>query len=120
MKYFKKLGFGCIYSFISILLLTFLLTIFSYFNIINGKFVSILKIIIPIISLFIGGFYIGKKTSKKILFEALKLGFIFSLVLIILNLIFSNPFKLKYILFYIILIGSSIMGTMVGTSKIKK
>lgn len=116
MKYLKKIGFACIYSISSILILTLILTIFSYFNIMGEKVVSIFKIIIPIISLFIGGFYIGKRSNKQIVIEGLKLGIIFSIILIIFNLLFSNPFKLKYILFYIILICSSIIGTIIGAT----
>lgn len=117
MKYLKKIGFASLYSLSSILILTLILTIFSYFNIMSEKIVSIFKIIIPIISLIIGGFYIGKRSNKQIVIEGLKLGSIFSLVLILFNLIFSNPFKVKYILFYLILIGASIMGSIIGASK---
>ena len=117
MKYLKKIGFACIYSMSSILILTFLLTIFSFFNIMGEKVISIFKIIIPLLSLLIGGFYIGKKSNKQIVIEGLKFGIIFSILLVLFNLILSNPFKTKYILFYLILIGTSIMGTIVGTSK---
>lgn len=121
MKYLKKVGFACLYSISSILILTLILTIFSYFNIMGEKVVSIFKIIIPIMSLLIGGFYIGKRSNKQIVIEGLKLGVVFSVFLILLNLILSNPFKVKYILFYLILIGSSIMGSIIGASKtIKK
>ena len=104
----------------SLLILTFLVTFFSYFNLMSDKFVSIFKIIIPIISLLIGGFYIGKRSSKKGSIEGFKLGLIFSILLIIFNfLAFDYSFKFKYLLFYFILIVSSILGSMIGIS-IKK
>lgn len=121
MKYLKKLGFSFIYIISSILILTFIITIFNYFNIINNKTISIFKILIPIISLFIGGYYIGKKSNKKGYLEGLKLGIIFSLFIIIFNfLVLSNSFKLKYLLFYIIIIISSILGSMIGINKKSK
>ena len=118
MRYLKKLGFSFIYIITSILILTFISTIFSYFNIFSDKVMSIVKIIIPIIGLLIGGFYIGKRTNKKGFLEGLKLGLIFSLLLIIFNiLVLNNSFKLKYLLFYLILIASSILGSMIGINK---
>lgn len=121
MKYLKKLGMSFIYIIGSILILTFITTIFSYFNILNDKITSIIKIIIPVISMLIGGFYIGKRSSKKGFLEGLKLGSIFSIVLIIFNyLAFDNSFKFKYMLFYIILITSSILGSMIGINRKKQ
>ena len=120
MKYLKNLGISFIYIMASILLLTLFITIFSYFNIISDKVTSIFKIIIPIISMLMGGYYMGKKATKKGFFEGLKLGIIFSILLIIFNyLAFNNSFKLKYILFYLILIITSILGSMIGINRKK-
>ena len=121
MKYLKKLGFSFIYIISSLLILTFIITFLNYFNIISDKVISIFKILIPIISLFIGGFYIGKNSNSKGYLEGLKLGFIFSLILIIFNyLAFNYSFKLKYLLFYLILMTSSILGSMIGINQRKK
>lgn len=121
MKYLKKLGMSFIYIISSIFILTFLTTLLSYFDILSDKVTSIIKIIIPIISMLIGGFYIGKKSLKKGFLEGLKLGGIFSFILIIFNyLAFDNSFKFKYVLFYIILIISSILGSMIGINKKKQ
>ena len=121
MKYLKKLAFSFIYTISSILVLTLIITILNYFNIINDKIISIFKILIPIISLFIGGYYIGKKSNNKGYLEGLKLGLIFSIFLIIFNfLAFDNSFKIKYLLFYLIIISSSILGSMIGINKRKK
>ena len=121
MKYLKKLGFSFLYIIGTILISTFIITLFNYFNIISDKVISIFKILIPVISLFIGGFYMGKRSINKGYLEGLKLGMIFSLFLIIFNfLAFSNSFKLKYLLFYSIIIISSIFGSMIGINKRKK
>jgi len=121
MKYLKKLGFSFIYIIGTILVITFIITLLNYFNIISDKIISIFKILIPILSLFIGGFYIGKRSYSKGYLEGLKLGFIFSIFLLIFNfLAFNNSFKLKYLLFYLIIIISSILGSMIGINKRKK
>lgn len=118
MKYLKNLGLAFLYIIGSIVILTFFSTLFNYFNILNDKVTSIIKIIIPVSSMFIGGFYIGKNTTKKGFLEGLKLGLIFSITLILFNyLAFDNSFKLKYLLFYLILIISSILGSMIGINK---
>ena len=115
MKYFKKIGISFVYIILTLLILTFVTTILSYFNILSDKIVSVVKLIIPIIGLIIGGFYIGKHSNKKGFLEGIKLGVIFSLILIIFNLlILNNSFKLKYLLFYIILIISCSLGGMIG------
>jgi len=120
MKYLKKLGFSFMYIISSILVITFVITLFNYFNIISDKIISIFNILIPIISLFIGGFYMGKHSNKKGYIEGLKLGLIFSLFLLIFNFLgLNNSFKLKYLLFYLIIIISSIFGSMIGISKRK-
>lgn len=120
MKYLKKLGMSFLFIISSILILTFLITIFNYFDIMSDKATSIFKIIIPVISLFIGGFYIGKNSFKKGFLEGLKLGLIFSVILIIFNYLgLDNSFKLKYILYYLILLISSTLGSMIGIN-IKK
>lgn len=117
MKYLKNVSISILYIIISILILTFITTLFSYFNIIGEKTVSIFKIIVPIISLFIGGFYIGKRSTKKGWFEGLKLGLIFIILLIIFEfLALDISFKGRNILYYIIIIISSMFGSMIGIS----
>ena len=121
MKYLKKLGFSFLYIIGTILIVTFIITLLNYFNIISDKVISIFKILIPILALFIGGFYIGKNSASKGYLEGLKLGALFSIFLLIFNfLAFNNSFKLKYILFYIIIITACILGSMIGINKRKK
>ena len=89
---------------------------FNYFNIISNA--SIFKILIPIISTFVGGFIIGIKSNKKGFIEGLKLGSIFVLTLLILSVIL-HQFKFKSILYYLILITTTSLGSMIGIN-IKK
>ena len=121
MKYLKNLGISFLYIIAFIFVLTFITTLLSYFNIMSDKVTAIIKIIIPIISMFIGGIYIGKRSLKKGFLEGLKLGSIFSCLLIIFNyLALNNSFKFKYLLFYLILVISSILGSMIGINRKKQ
>ena len=121
MKYIKKLGISLGISILSIIALTFFITILSYFDIMSSKIVSIFKILIPIISLFIGGFIIGTRSNNKGLLEGLKLGLIFLFLdIIITALIFNAKFEIKYLLFYTIILMSSIFGSIIGINKKSK
>ena len=60
VKYLKPL----LFTFISLLILTFVFTFFNYINFINGTLFNIIKILIPFISLFIGSFLIGKHEKE--------------------------------------------------------
>ena len=118
MNYLKKFGFCFLYTIISIFILTLIITIFNYFEIFNEKTMSILRIIIPIVGFLIGGFLIGKKSNKSGYIEGLKYGIIVSLIILSSNIfIIKNNFKISYLLFYLILIVSSILGSMIGINK---
>ena len=118
MKFLKNISKSFLYILISILILTFITTIFNYFEIFSYKTINILEIIIIIIAMFLGGYKLGQKSNKKGYIEGIKLGIIFSIFLVIFKyLAVDNPFKIKYLLFYIILIASSSLGSMVGINK---
>ncbi|MBP3461508.1 MAG: TIGR04086 family membrane protein [Bacilli bacterium] len=118
MNYIKNVSFSILYIIGFILILTFILTLFSYFNIFSDKLVSIFKILIPIISLFIGGYYLGKRSNKKGWLEGLKLGFIFLVLLIIFEfLALDIDFKIKNIIYYLIIISSTSFGSIIGINK---
>ena len=120
MKYLKNIAITLSIMIGTILILTLLITTLNYFNILGKDFVSIAKIIIIFLSLFIGGFIIGKKSTNKGWLEGVKLGLIFVFLLIIFNLILNNKIEFKNLLYYIILIISSMFGSMIGINKIEK
>ena len=115
MNYLKKTGISLLYIIGFILILTFLITLLNYFNIISKNVVSVFKIIIPIVSLFIGGFIIGKKSSKKGWLEGLKLSLIFLFIFILFNYLgLKNNIEFKNLLYYLIIITSTCFGSMLG------
>lgn len=114
MKYFKKILKALIITIFSILILTLIMTSLNYFNIISGKVMIISKIIIPLVSLAIGGFILGKGANKNGWLEGLKLGLIITFLIIIGNLIFSQSLTIKDLIFYLLLLFSSMFGSMFG------
>ena len=116
---FKKFSFSILYIICSLLIFTFIMTIFSYFNIISDSTIPIFKIIIIIISSFIGSIYLGLNSNKGGYKNGFVLGLIYSCLLILLDLLFFD-FKIKYLLFYIIIIVSCMLGSIIGIQKNKK
>lgn len=120
MNYLKKLGISIIYILSVIFILTFIFTLLNYVGLLNNTIINIIKIIIPIISMFIGGFIIGRKIGKKGWLEGLKLSLIFLILLTLFNYLgLKSNISLKVIIYYLILIISTIFGSIIGVNKHK-
>ena len=118
MNYLKNIGVSLLYIICIMLVLTFISTFFNYINLFNNSTMSILKIIIPVISMLVGGFIIGKKTGKNGWLEGLKLSLIFIIILTIFNYLgLDQKISLKTIIYYAILIISTIFGSIIGVNK---
>lgn len=118
MNYLKLLGKSFIYIVSILLISTLVVTILNYFNIFGSKLVTFFKIVIALISMFVGGFIIGKNSKQKGWLEGLKLGLIVLLILVLLNyLILRQSFEIKNLVYFLILLSSSIFGSMIGINK---
>ena len=108
MKKYKKYLISLAITFTSIIILSLILCILNYYSIISYNLNTILKKLIPIISIFIGNFYLGKNIERKAYLEGLKTGIPYIIILFFLSLILDN-FKFINILNYIVtLLFSSI------------
>ena len=118
MEYLKNLGKSLLYIFSIIIVSTFIITFFNYFNIIGSKILSILKILTILISMFVGGTIIGKNSKQKGWFEGIKLGLIVIIILALFKYLGLNEkFSITNILYYIILTISCTLGSMIGINK---
>ena len=118
MKYLKNVGMSFIYIIGLLVVLTFFITLLNYFNIIGSSLTAILEIIIFVLALFVGGMIIVWCSNKKGWLEGLKLSGIFLLVLLLFNyLALDHSFQIKDLIFYLILIISTMFGSMVGINK---
>lgn len=115
----KKLFLAMGKFFIILLISTLLLTIIHYFNWLKPEIIGIIKFLIPIISIFIASFWLGRECEKKGYLEGLKLGvvivFVFWVIVFLLDKVSMNSF-----VYYLILILTSILSSMVGINRKSK
>ena len=110
----KKYLKSYIYTFSIIIISTILITIFNYFNILQGSGSNVIKLITNILAMFIGAFILGKNSLKKGYLEGLKYGSMFILFIFLINIIFIGYLELKLIIYYLILLITSILASMFG------
>lgn len=117
MAYLKKLGLACLFCFGLILVLTFVLTLFNYINFINNGLFVFFMIFNLILSVFVGSFVLGKRALKKGWLEGIKFGALFLIIVALIDYLgFDYTFNVKFIVFSIIILVSSLFGGMVGIS----
>ena len=117
MIYLKVLGKMLLYLLLSI----FIITLLNYINILNTTLFSYSKFILMIIILFISGIKVGKKSNNKGWLEGIKFGVFISIILWIFNyLAYDNHMDLKLATYMLILIITTMLGSMIGISKKKE
>lgn len=118
MNYIKNFIKPLLFIIGTIIISLLILTPLNYFDLLNNNITTIFKIIIPIIAFFIGGLMLGRHSKKKGWLEGLKLSVIVIIIFILINYIsFNESFKLKSLIFYIILAVTSIFGSVIGINK---
>ncbi len=99
-----------------IIIITLIVSILNYF--IPFK-INLIKIITPIIAIFISSIILGKNSKQKAYLEGIKFVSIFIIITIILKILLKSTFNYKTFIIYLCLIISSILGGMIGIN-IKK
>lgn len=113
LLYIKYIG---IY-FLAIIVTSFILAAGSSLNILSLKIIEILTILVPAVMLLILGFKIGKRTRKKGFIEGILYGIIILILTFLLSILFDNTMEIKNVLYYLIIIASSMLGSMFGKTK---
>lgn len=114
LKYLLKyLGYYSVF----IILLTFICSLLNLIGV-NSTITNLMIFIFNILVFFIFGFKSGKKASNKGYIAGLKIGGLFLLILIIINLFSARAFlNITTIIYYIVLLLSSTLGGMLGINK---
>lgn len=82
---------------------------------VKSSIISKLSVILTAISFFIIAILASNKTKERGIVLGLKLGLSFIILLILINLIvFKSPFNIDRLIYYIILLASSILGGSFG------
>ena len=106
---------------ISIFVGLLIVSTFYYFDIISSNLVKYLRPLLILLILFMSSYNLGKKIDKKGYLEGFKLGSLIVAIFLVISLIFFRPyFKLRLILYYLILIITTVLGSMIGINKEKK
>lgn len=109
-KYIKSL----IIFLTSIVTIPIFLTIFNLFKLKTNR---IMIIIIGAILMFIIGLILGKQSESKGYLNGLLLSVITILLLVITSLIFKFPLNINTLIYYVILIITTVLGSMIGINK---
>lgn len=112
LKYFSIL-------LLSIIIPIFILTIFNYFEVFNNNVIDVLKLIVTLVSILVNSFYLGKNSKSKGYIEGLKFGLMFIIFITLSNLILINEFSLRIIIYYILIVVTSMVGSTIGINKKK-
>lgn len=111
----KKHFLAFLYSFTSLLIGSFIVSILYYFNITSDKFNNILLYFISISSIFIGSTYFSKNMKYKGLVNGIIYFLIWFIIMLFLSLIiFKTHFGIKNIIYYIILLIFSLIAGVLG------
>ncbi len=111
-KYLKS----SIYTLCILLGCAIIITILNYFNILMGNVLKITELLIPIISIFVGSYILGKNSNNKGYIEGIKYGSIWILLFLVINIIFSN-FVYISLIYYFALLVISILASIIGINK---
>lgn len=109
-KLLKQVGWWFFFLFGYVFILMFLnyTKLFTYYTIVKFNYICVSII------LLIFGILTGRNCDKKGYIEGIKLGSIISIALLILNIIFLRTFTLKIFLYYLLIIISFTIGSIIG------
>ena len=90
--------------------------ILYYYDILNNNSLKYFKMLVSIISFFIGGIFIGKKSLNKGYINGLKLSLIIVIIFVTIGIIFNN-INFTRIFYYLIMSTCITFGAMIGINK---
>lgn len=117
MKYLKSL----LWIIVPFFIMSLLFSLLYYVNILGDNIYNYIKLFTPIVSLFLGGLYLGKHSNSKGWLEGLKLGGVTILILFMISYLgFNQGFTFKLFIYYLIFLLVTVFGSMFGIRNIEK
>ncbi len=117
MNYIIKYGKRLLWMSLSIIITLLFITVLYYFNIISKDLNHIFMLINLIINIFISAYILGKNSTKKGYIEGIKHSLIIIILFFIFTLLSREVLSYKVLIYYIIIITSSILGSISGINK---
>ena len=114
MNYWNKFVKPILFFSIYLISIPILLTIFNLIKIETNR---IIVIVTSSIIMLVTGFILGKKTNKNGYLNGLVLSSIIILLLLIISLIFRYNLNTNSIIYYAIMVISTILGSVLGINK---
>ncbi len=114
----KKYLISFLYFLVPFLTLLFLATILYYFDMLSTATMKYVKFIIVLLSVFLGGLKMGRESDKKGYQKGLIIGSIIVFFFFFISLISKN-LKTTSFLYYLVLLITSTIGSMIGILKKK-
>ncbi len=114
MSNIKKYIKPAIFFSVSLVAYLAVMSVFHYFGVMKLASVGTVNFVVMAIILFLGGIYMGKKTSKKGYLEGLKLGGVVVVLSFASNIILVRHFDLYVVLYYFVLAVAATIGSMIG------
>lgn len=115
--------YGEVFLLILVLLFIFsaITTLLGYYNVFTNKVIQPMSLFLTLLTFFLGGIFLGVRSEKRGWLEGLKLGlttiFLFFLIR---YLGFDQGMNLKGFLYYLLLLASPMLGSMIGINKRKE
>ena len=114
MKYLKSI----LIIITTMIICCLIITTLSYFDIISLNTTKHLKMFSMIISMIIGSIYLGMHSTNKRYKKKKKIGILEIIILLVINtLVFKNKICFENIIYYLIILISAILGSIIGINK---
>ncbi len=101
-----------------VLSFAFCINALNYFDLLSQNVYKIILIFLAALSTFVGAFILGKKSNKKGYLVGIKFGVITALLFFIISfLAFDEGIEVSGLIYYLILVITSSVGSMFGINK---
>lgn len=114
----KNMLWSYLYFLLVIIVFTFLVTCFYYFNLLNHSVFSVIKFLIPVLTIFVFSFRLGKISQKNGYVTGMKYGGMVVASFLVVSLFMGN-FMARSFIYYVILMLCSILASMIGINQKK-
>ena len=105
---------------IEVIVVTLVLSLLSYFNILSDKIYKYKELLFMVLILYFNGIRLGNTSNKYSFLEGIKIGGVAVITFILLNMIFEHEFNINLLIYYLIIFLLPVLGSMKRSSQNKK